>query len=103
MVKTARRLCNRTAYAASLLPGGTAIVGNAKHFDDPHYTPSGFFNIHICNWPDRPPFYLTLYSTTRFNDVRSERLYAPDGYSIGALALDEYPVIERANPKNACL
>ena len=89
------RLCNCAAFAACLLLGCTAIAGNAQHPDDPHYTASGFFDIHVCNWPDRPPFYLALYGTTRFNEVESIRLYAPDGHSIGVLALDEYRVIDR--------
>jgi hypothetical protein len=78
-----------------LLVGSPALAGNAQHPGDPHYTASGFFDIHVCNWPDRPPFYLALYSTTRFNEVESVRVYAPDNHFIGALSLDKYTVIER--------
>lgn len=81
--------------AACFLVCATAFAGNAEHPDDPHYTASGFFDIHVCNWPDRPPFYLALYSTTRFEEVESIRLYRPDGHSIGMLDLDRYRVIER--------
>lgn len=80
--------------AVCLLAGSVAVAGNARHPDDPHYTASGFFDIHVCNWPDRPPFYLALYSTTRFDEVESVRVYRPDGHSIGTLALDEYRIIK---------
>jgi hypothetical protein len=94
MAESVRRFCNCAAFAACLLLGGTAIAGNAQHPDDPHYTASGFFDIHVCNWPDRPPFYLALYSTTHFNEVESVRVYGPDGHFIDALALDKYSVIK---------
>lgn len=88
-----RRRWNRTVFTACLFAVTAVFAGNAQHPADPHYTASGFFDIHVCNWPDRPPFYLALYSTTRFDEVESIRLYGPDGHAIGALALDKYRLV----------
>jgi hypothetical protein len=34
--------------------------------EDPHRNEMGFFDIHVCNWPERPQFLKVLFSTTRF-------------------------------------
>jgi len=57
---------------------------------DPHYTTAGFFDIHVCNWPDRPPFYLSLFSTTRYADVRQVEVHYPDGHVLTRIDLDRY-------------
>ena len=36
---------------------------------DSHYSSVGFFDIHVCNWPDRPLFFLAVFSTYNFNDI----------------------------------
>lgn len=79
--------------AASLLivpPGSTAGVSG-----DPHYVEAGFFDVHYCNWPDRPPFYLALFSTARYEELAAVDIVLPDGRSLGPLPLDRYRIIER--------
>lgn len=59
---------------------------------DPHYNEAGFFDIHVCNWPDRPPFFLTLFSTTRYAEVQRIEVFRPDGQPLGELDLKRYSV-----------
>ncbi|MGD2054983.1 MAG: hypothetical protein PVG45_12860, partial [Gammaproteobacteria bacterium] len=40
-----------------------------KKANDPHYTPAGFFDIHVCNWPDRELFFMPLFSTVRYDEI----------------------------------
>ena len=55
---------------------------------DPHYTEAGFFDIHVCNWPDRPPFYMALFSSIQYANIASVRVYRADGSSAGELDLN---------------
>ncbi len=73
------------------------VSGNAKHQNDPHYTDVGFFDVHFCSWPDRPPFYLALYSTIHYDNVESIKIIDPNDRVIGELNLDKYRIIKRKN------
>ena len=64
---------------------------------DPHYTKAGFFDIHVCNWPGRPSFLMGLFSSTRFNEIKSIELYTPTQLSLGRLDLDRYRWLKRKN------
>ena len=57
---------------------------------DHHYTDKGFFDIHVCNWPNKPLFLMGLFSTTDFNDISSVEIYTPDNISIGSLDLNKF-------------
>lgn len=57
---------------------------------DPHYTPAGFFDTHVCNWPERPRFLMALFSTTRFDEVAKVAVFAPDGRHVGDLDLTRF-------------
>jgi len=59
---------------------------------DPHYTEVGFFDIHICNWPDRPMFYMSLFSTTQFDRIEEIEVLKPDGGELCKLDLERYSV-----------
>lgn len=63
--------------------------------DDPHYTPAGFFDIHICHWPDRPLFYLMLFSTTRFAEIDRVEVFYPDGRPLAPFDLNRYRVVKQ--------
>lgn len=54
---------------------GTVYAG---HEDDPHYTPTGFFDVHVCNWPEKPRFLMALFSTQYFDEVAKVPVFAPD-------------------------
>lgn len=57
---------------------------------DPHYTDVGFFDIHVCNWPNRPLFFLILFSTTHFNNIKSIEILTNENKHIGFLDLEKY-------------
>jgi hypothetical protein len=60
---------------------------------DPHYTQVGFFDIHVCNWPDQPLFFLTLFSTYDYDAVAKVEIFTPDNQFIGDLDLTKYRLI----------
>lgn len=57
----------------------------------------GFFDLHVCNWPKRPRFFLALFSTTRFDEIRRIQLLLPDGSRLGEINLDRYRVVQEKN------
>jgi len=75
------------AALAGLLAPQHALAG------DPHYTEAGFFDIHVCHWPDRPLFFMALFSTARFDEVAEIEIADPDGHAIGKLDLAKYRVV----------
>lgn len=79
-----RLLCT---WAAGCLLSGAAHAGNAG---DPHVTPAGFFDTHVCNWPDAPRFLMALFSTPRFDEVARVAVFAPDGRHVGDLDLNRF-------------
>lgn len=62
---------------------------------DPHRNELGFFDLHVCNWPDRPKFYKSLFSSTRFSDIAKMEIFMPDGKRLGQLNLNDYMRIEK--------
>ena len=58
------RLPTLLLLASSCLPGAQAAMPGDTHHND-----AGFFDIHVCNWPGRPPFFMPLFSMARFNKV----------------------------------
>ena len=66
--------------AASSLTSVPVFAGNEG---DPHYTPAGFFDIHICNWPENPRFLMALFSTARFDEIAKVAIFTPDGAHVG--------------------
>jgi hypothetical protein len=60
------------------------------HQGDPHYTEAGFFDLHVCNWSDRPPFYMAVFSTRRFDEVSGVDVYRPDGRLLGSVDMSTY-------------
>lgn len=80
---------------ALLLLGLATLTGMASAADkaDKHYNEAGFFDIHVCNWPDRPLFFMPLFSTTRFKDVHEIEVSYPDGSKLTSLDLSRYRTI----------
>lgn len=74
-------------------------VAHATPVNDPHYTNAGFFDIHVCNWPNRPPFFLAVFSTTRFNDIDSIEVFLPDNKKLGNLNLTKFRLIQTKDKK----
>lgn len=79
-----------------------SLLASSK--EDPHYNDVGFFDIHVCNWPDRPPFFLALFSTYKYNDVESIALSNPQGKVIATLDLERFRVMQtKSGEKRAFL
>lgn len=45
---------------------------------DPHINALGFFDIHICNWPERPNYFKVLFETEKYQHIDSMSVYTPD-------------------------
>lgn len=58
--------------------------------NDLHYSSVGFFDVHVCNWPDRPLFFMALFSTYNFNDISNIQVFSPDNKILGELNLKKY-------------
>lgn len=85
------------------LPRSLAVLGlllssaAAQANQDPHYNEAGFFDIHVCNWPDRSLFFMPLFSTPRFAETEKIEVYYPDGSLLSELDLGNY---RKITPKN---
>ena len=62
---------------------------------DPHYGPAGFFDIHVCNWPGRPLFFMPLFSTARYAEIQSVEVLTPAGELLTRLDLERYRTIKQ--------
>lgn len=62
---------------------------------DPHYTQAGFFDMHVCHWPDRPVFFMFVFSTTRYREVERVSVFYPDGRPLADLDLERYRIINK--------
>jgi hypothetical protein len=78
-----------------LLAGALSLPASAAPKDDPHYNSVGFFDIHVCHWPDRPLFYLMLFSTTRFADVERVEVFYPDGRPLAPFDMNRFRIVKR--------
>jgi hypothetical protein len=79
-----------------------SIAVNTTHADKPkdtHYNDVGFFDIHVCNWPNRKLFFMPLFSTTRYDEVQKIDVMDPDGQPLVQLDLTRYRVIKQENKK----
>lgn len=75
--------------ACAAAPGWAAgPAGAAKR--GPHYVPSGFFDIHVCHWPDPGMFLMALFSTTQFADIQRIEVFAPGGEPLGELDMTRF-------------
>ena len=70
-------------------------VTQAATAGDAHYNDAGFFDIHVCNWPGRPLFFMPLFSTARFNEVQSIEVFTPAGELLVELDLERFRTIKR--------
>lgn len=63
---------------------------------DPHYTPVGFFDGHVCLWPDRPLFFKWLFSSTQYEQLDKIEIFSPSGDLLGKINLDQYRLVKRS-------
>jgi hypothetical protein len=62
---------------------------------DKHYNMAGFFDIHVCNWPGRPLFFMPLFSTAGYDDIRQIEIFYPDNSLLTRLDLSSYRTISK--------
>lgn len=83
----------RLWIVAILLCLGVPQAANARPSElgkDPHYNEAGFFDIHICNWPDRPPFVMALFSSLYFDNIAKVSIYTPTDEFLGELDMSKF-------------
>lgn len=81
-----------------LLIGINPLVNSAPA-NNLHYTSAGFFDIHVCNWPNRQPFFLAVFSSLKFNDIDSIEVFLPDNKKLGNLNLKKFRIIQTKDKK----
>jgi len=89
--------CQLAVAFFCLLNTGTAGAEQAAHHKDPHYNEAGFFDIHVCNWPDRLLFFMPLFSTEHADAVHSIEIFTPENRPLLQLDLKRYLIIKRKN------
>ena len=81
---------------ALMAPGSHAAPEPAtEKAGDPHYSGAGFFDIHVCNWPDRRLFLMSLFSTTRSSEIKQIDVFTPAGELLVELDLNHYRTLRR--------
>lgn len=70
-------------------------AGEKKHVNDPHYLSIGFFDLHVCNWSDRKPFFLAVFSSYQYDMVKIVKVFAPDGKPVGNFDLGKFRIIDK--------
>ena len=79
----------------------TARAENALELDnDPHYNQIGFFDIHICNWPERPNYFKILFSSEKYQQIESMSVYTPDNQLLANLDRTKFRTLKRKNKAN---
>ena len=63
--------------------------------NNPHFTEVGFFDIHVCNWPERPLFFLILFSSYEFKNISKIEIFTPRGLPIGEMDLNKFQLKQK--------
>jgi len=70
------------------------------HSNDSHYTKVGFFDVHVCNWPERELFFMGLFSTTHYHEITDIEIKRPDGKILSSLDLKKFKILqEKGEPE----
>ena len=64
---------------------------------DPHYNQVGFFDIHLCNWPERPNYFKILFSSEKYQQIESMDVYTPDEKLLANLDKTKYRTLKIKN------
>ncbi len=79
--------------AAGLCLWSTMATAGPKP-GDKHYNKIGFFDIHVCNWPNQPLFLMPLVSTAYYKDIEKVDVFYPDGRQLAELDLSRFRTLE---------
>ncbi len=89
----------RLVFFSTLLLINQYAVANPGQADNPHYNKIGFFDMHVCNWPGQPLFFLSLFSTTHFDQINKIEVFDNNKLLLGQLDLAKYRIVMLKNPK----
>jgi len=83
---------------------GAAAAG-APPGKDRHVTAVGFFDMHVCNWPERPLFFKALFSSIHYEQLRDIQVFTPDGQPLLRFDLAQFRTATRPGKpvKRVCL
>lgn len=86
----------KTVFLLLLAMSMNAVAGDIVPApkSDPHYSKAGFFDIHVCNWPNRSLFFLALFSSYQYKDIAKIELFTPQGNNFGELSFDKFRLIQ---------
>ena len=65
--------------------------------EDPHYNEMGFFDIHLCNWPERPNYFKMLFSSEKYEQIETMSVYTPDNQLLVTLDKTKFRTLNRKN------
>lgn len=95
---TNSRLLNALILLTSMLIPGMSFAEESKELNnDPHYNAIGFFDIHICNWPERPNFFKVIFSSEKYEKIDSMTVYTPDDKLLINLDKQKFRKLKRKN------
>lgn len=83
-------LCTLALSLTTLCPALADTPPSAAQSDDPHYVAPGFFDLHVCHWPERPLFFMAVFSTVQFAEVAAVEVFDPKNKFLGTLDLKRY-------------
>jgi len=80
-----------TLSAACLWP---MTAPSSPNPEDKHYNKIGFFDMHVCNWPNKPLFLMPLVSTSYYDDIEKVDIFYPDGRQLAEFNLSRFRVLK---------
>lgn len=87
------RLAGAGLLAAGICPAWGQI-GAGGTAGSVHYNEAGFFDIHVCNWPNQPVFFMALFSSTRYEEIAEIEVFDPSSRALGRLDLGRYRLVQ---------
>ncbi len=95
------RFSNILIIALFMFLQSTAKAEDALELEnDPHYNQIGFFDIHICNWPERPNYFKILFSSEKYQQIESMSVYTPDKQLLTNMDRKKFRTLKRKNKAN---
>lgn len=92
-----RNYPNIKLFILAVLPAAclwSGIATAAPNPEDKHYNEIGFFDVHVCNWPNSPLFLMPLLSSTRYDDIDKVDVLYPDGRHLAEFNLSRFRILE---------
>lgn len=93
---------SKYSYTLSLIMLLTASVNTKAENtlemnNDPHRSNVGFFDIHICNWPNRTKYFKVLFSSEKYDQIESMEVFTPENKLLVKLDKRKFRTLKRKN------